>query len=92
MSQTLQDLDTWLVAGGTWLEDMYERWQLSPDAVSEYWQCFFDNEALGADLGLGHQAKLQALSHHSRLQQGTQSVEIRSDVDAVELFLLHPLN
>jgi len=94
MSQTLQDLDTWLVAGGTWLEDMYERWQLSPDAVSEYWQCFFDNEALGADLGLGHQAKLQALSHHSRLQQGTQSVEIRSDVDAVEypsraIYLIH---
>ncbi|MDQ6973376.1 MAG: 2-oxoglutarate dehydrogenase E1 component, partial [Mariprofundaceae bacterium] len=90
MSQTLDD---WLVAGGTWLENIYEQWQASPTSVSEAWQCFFEHEALDADVDSAHQAKLRILSQHSRLQQAGQSVQITGD-NAVEypsraIYLIH---
>ncbi|MDQ6994078.1 MAG: 2-oxoglutarate dehydrogenase E1 component [Mariprofundaceae bacterium] len=90
MAQTLDDC---LVAGGAWLENMYEQWQTSPTSVSEEWQRFFEHETSGADVGSGHQAKLHILSQHSRLQQARQSVQITGD-NAVEypsraIYLIH---
>ncbi|MDQ6956861.1 MAG: 2-oxoglutarate dehydrogenase E1 component [Mariprofundaceae bacterium] len=67
----LHDSEELFVAGGAWLEALYEQWLDSPSQVSAHWQAIFESGD-AADIGaVKHGAMLSKMASTARLNGST---------------------
>jgi len=64
---------TLFIAGGAWLEELYEKWLHSPNQVPSQWHTMFENEAAREKSHSNHQEALETIRLTSRLGVHSQN-------------------
>ncbi len=90
-------LDDILIAGGAWLESLYEQWKKGDAQVPESWRVVFEKACKRdtAELNtISHQNKLAQIAHQHRLSLAGYTAQADCDDYAVEypsraIYLIH---